>query len=40
LWAQEYALANREEMMDRVIDELSWLFFVKPDVRPDAQGTE
>jgi tRNA-splicing ligase RtcB len=27
LWAQEYALANREEMMDRVMTELSYTFF-------------
>lgn len=27
LWAQEYALLNREEMMDRVMTELSYLFF-------------
>lgn len=27
LWAQEYALLNREEMMDRVMTELSFLFY-------------
>jgi len=27
LWAQNFALANREEMMDRVMTELSYLFF-------------
>lgn len=27
LWAQEFALLNREEMMDRVMTELSYLFF-------------
>ena len=27
LWAQEYALLNREEMMDRVMTELSYLFY-------------
>jgi tRNA-splicing ligase RtcB len=27
LWAQDYARANREEMMDRVMTELSFLFF-------------
>jgi len=27
LWCQDYALLNREEMMDRVITELSYLFF-------------
>jgi tRNA-splicing ligase RtcB len=27
LWAQDFALANREEMMDRVMAELSQLFF-------------
>lgn len=27
LWAQDFALANREEMMDRVVTELSYLFF-------------
>ena len=27
LWAQDFALANREEMMDRVITELSYKFF-------------
>ena len=30
LWAQEYALLNREEMMDRVMTELSWLFYKEP----------
>lgn len=27
LWAQDFALANREEMMDRVLTELSYLFY-------------
>ncbi len=27
LWCQDFALANREEMMDRVLTELSFLFF-------------
>ena len=27
LWAQEFALLNREEMMDRVMTELSYLFY-------------
>jgi tRNA-splicing ligase RtcB len=27
LWAQDFALANREEMMDRVMTEISYLFF-------------
>lgn len=27
LWAQQFALLNREEMMDRVMTELSYLFF-------------
>lgn len=27
LWAQDFALANREEMMDRVMTELSYTFF-------------
>jgi tRNA-splicing ligase RtcB len=27
LWAQDFALLNREEMMDRVMTELSYLFF-------------
>ena len=27
LWAQEFALLNREEMMDRVMTELSYMFF-------------
>jgi tRNA-splicing ligase RtcB len=27
LWAQEFALLNREEMMDRVMKELSYLFY-------------
>lgn len=27
LWSQEFALLNREEMMDRVMGELSYLFF-------------
>jgi tRNA-splicing ligase RtcB (3'-phosphate/5'-hydroxy nucleic acid ligase) len=27
LWAQDFALLNREEMMDRVMTELSWFFF-------------
>jgi tRNA-splicing ligase RtcB len=27
LWAQDFALLNREEMMDRVMKELSYLFF-------------
>ena len=27
LWAQEFALVNREEMMDRVMTELSYLFY-------------
>jgi len=27
LWAQDFALLNREEMMDRVLTELSWFFF-------------
>lgn len=27
LWAQDFALANREEMMDRVMTELSFLFY-------------
>jgi tRNA-splicing ligase RtcB len=27
LWAQEFALANREEMMDRVLTELSYRFY-------------
>ncbi len=30
LWAQEYALQNREEMMDRVLTELSYLWFRGP----------
>jgi tRNA-splicing ligase RtcB len=27
LWSQDFALLNREEMMDRVMTELSWFFF-------------
>ena len=27
LWAQDFALLNREEMMDRVMTELSYLFY-------------
>jgi len=27
LWAQEFARLNREEMMDRVLKELSYTFF-------------
>lgn len=27
MWCQEYALANREEMMDRVMTELSFMFY-------------
>lgn len=30
LWAQKFALLNREEMMDRVMVELSYLFFKEP----------
>lgn len=30
LWAQDYALANREEMMDRAITELSYTLFGEP----------
>jgi tRNA-splicing ligase RtcB len=30
LWAQDYALLNREEMMDRVMTELSYSFYGEP----------
>ena len=30
LWAQDYALANREEMMDRAMSELSFTLFSEP----------
>src|SRR5205085_62057 len=30
LWAQDYALANRDEMMDRAMTELSYTMFDEP----------
>lgn len=37
LWAQDFALLNREEMMDRVMTELSYLFFKEDGYQKDIE---
>src|SRR5215204_1173404 len=37
LWAQKFALLNREEMMDRVMTELSYLFFKEDGHQPEIE---